>query len=338
MHRPDCIVLVELRSGPSERAWVTVVVSVASALLQAGGGDVCAMGGVGRQDSEHVRPAAHRETDGGPVIAGRPQGLRRVICYAAGASLVAAFGAGLTLLELVLFRRFGSSPIPGPYGLDGTVSGGPGAVGLGRWVWLGDSLSAGVGANQPDESFPRQAATLVAQQVGCDIELICLAVSGAASADVLAVQVPAAVSILADGVVAVLAVGCNDVLRMVRPSAFRTTYTNILEALVATGASVVAIGVPDLAGMMVAMPEPLRTIVGWIGRRANNIIIDAATDTGAHYASISDGQLRGRRHRQPALAMLSADRWHPNGDGYRIWARLVGPRLGELTFAWDNST
>jgi lysophospholipase L1-like esterase len=199
-------------------------------------------------------------------------------------------------------------------------------------------LSAGVGADHPDETFPRQVAAVVASQMRCDIELICLALPGAASADVLAGQVPAALDSLADGVVAVLAVGCNDVLRMVRPSAFRATYTNILESLVATGASVVAIGVPDLGGMMVAMAEPLRTIVGWIGRRANNIIIDVATETGAHYVSIIGGHRRGRLHRQRALAMLSADRWHPNGEGYRVWANLTSPRLRGLTSAWEDST
>jgi lysophospholipase L1-like esterase len=242
------------------------------------------------------------------------------------------------VLELLVFRRFGWSPVPGPYELDGTVSGGSGDVSHVRWVWLGDSLSAGVGANHADESFPRQAAAIVAPQAGCDVELICLAVPGASAADVLAGQVPAAVRRLSEGVVAVVAVGCNDVLRMVRPSVFRATYTNILEALGATGASVVAVGVPDLRWMMVVMAQPLRSIAGWAASRLNTVVSDVATQTGAQYVSIRGGQLRGRRRRHRTLSLLSPDRFHPNGDGYRMWAGLVAPRLLGLADARVTSS
>jgi lysophospholipase L1-like esterase len=127
-----------------------------------------------------------------------------------------------------------------------------------------------------------------------------------------------------------VAVGCNDVLRNVRPSVFRSTYTTILEALNATDATVVAVGVPDLGSMMLVMAQPLRAIVGWAARRADSVVCAVATHTGAQYVSISGGQLSGPRGRYLARSLLSADRWHPNGDGYRIWAGLVAPRLFEL--------
>ncbi len=80
-----------------------------------------------------------------------------------GAVLLAtATAVAVPSLQMVLFRRYGASPVPGPYDLDGTVS--SASVGGGRvgWVWLGDSLSAGVGADRAEESFPWQTAAEVA--------------------------------------------------------------------------------------------------------------------------------------------------------------------------------
>ena len=245
------------------------------------------------------RPTRHARDQGlGEVT--RPAWFPGAVRGAGAALLVAAAGAAVPVLELLVFRRFGSRPVPGPYELDGTLSGGSGSSGHVRWVWLGDSLSAGVGANHADESFPRLTAALVAARLHTDVELTCLAVPGAAVADVLAGQVPAARRRLTDGVTVVVAAGCNDVLLMVRPNAFRAAYADVLEALGGTGASVVAIGVPDLGSMMVVMAQPLRALAGWAARRADNIIRDVATQTGAQFVSICEGKLGGPRTRRHA--------------------------------------
>ena len=134
----------------------------------------------------------------------------------------------------------------------------------------------------------------------------------------LAGQVPAARRWLTVGVTVVVAAGCNDVLLMVRPAAFRAAYTDVLEALGATGASVVAIGVPDLGSMMVVMAQPLRALAGWAARRANDIIRDVASQTGAQFVSICEGKLGGPRT-SPACApaavrrpLSSQRRWIPS--------------------------
>ena len=245
-------------------------------------------------------------------------------------ALAAAAVVAVPALEMVLFRRYGASPVPGPYDLNGTVGcssagGGAGvAVGVG-WVWLGDSLSAGVGADRLEDSFPWQTATEVARRAGRDIELICLALPGATAIDVLNGQVPSAVRVLGQGMTAVVAVGCNDVLRMVRPSAFRAAYAAILRTLTATGAKVVAVGVPDLGSMMAVMAQPLRAIVGLAGRCLDHTIRIVADETGASYVAIN-ASLSGREYRltRPALA---ADAWHPSGAGYGIWAERVAAHL-----------
>jgi len=220
--------------------------------------------------------------------------------------------AGVPVIELLAFRRWGSSPVPGPYDVDGPVGSGVGA----RWVWLGDSLSAGVGADHADESFPRLTAGIVAGWTGRAVELRCVAVPGATSGDVLAGQVPAAVPLLGTGALAVVAVGCSDVLRMARPAAFRSAYAGTITALVATGARVLAVGVPDMGSMMSVMPQPLRAIVARAGSHVDTLVRAVADDLGAEYVAIG--------HAPPfTCATLSADGWHPNGEGYRTWASLV---------------
>jgi lysophospholipase L1-like esterase len=242
--------------------------------------------------------------------------------------LMVAAAPGLLLLELLMFRRYGSSPVPGPYELDRTVSSGLVSGETVHWVWLGDSLSAGVGADRPEETFPSQTAADVAVRLGRDVELTCLAVPGARSSDVLAEQVPAAVGVLGPGLTAVVAVGSNDVLRLVRPGPFRASYASILLALTTTGARVVAVGIPDLGSMMAVMAEPLRAVVGLAGRHFDRIIRDIACESGACYVAIDDRLAQGGRGR--GRSALSADAWHPNGHGYDIWARRVADALVTL--------
>jgi len=88
---------------------------------------------------------------------------------------------------------------------------------------------------------------------------------------------------------------------------------------------VVAVGLPDLAAMMAVLPQPLRFIVGWAGRRLDNVMRDVAGQTDIPYITIGYGPALGRA--RPELSLLSADRFHPNGAGYHVWAELVAAHL-----------
>jgi lysophospholipase L1-like esterase len=240
--------------------------------------------------------------------------------------VLALSSLGATIMaELMWFRRRGGRAVPGPHVMDGIVGGG--GRGLTHWVWLGDSLSAGVGAANAQEALPRQTAGMVARQMACDIRLVCFARPGAMSADVLAEQVPRATALLAPGTTAVVAVGCNDSLRGVRPSVFEQNYRAILMALRSTGANVVAVGLPDMASMMGAMAQPLRAVVAWTARALDRVASATAVEVGAQYVAIG-GRAHAREWRaHPAQALLSDDRWHPNGSGYGVWAEILASQL-----------
>lgn len=235
---------------------------------------------------------------------------------ALGAAVAAGVAVSVPVAELLAFRRRGAVPVPGPHDLDGTIGGGA----ADRWVWLGDSLSAGVGAGHADESFPRLTAGIVAGWTGQAVDLRCVAAPGATARDVLALQVPTALPLLASGALAVVAVGCNDALHAARPATFRADYGEVLAALVATGARVLAVGTPDLGSMMSVMPQPLRTLVARAGAHLDTVVQAAASGHGAEYVAIAAAP-------PFTCATLSPDGWHPNGDGYRMWASLVAGHI-----------
>ena len=207
--------------------------------------------------------------------------------------------------------------VPGPHGLDGIHPGPHDATDDPPLdlVWLGDSLASGVGAERPDQAFPARAASLYGASLGRSVELTCLALPGACAADVAQHQLPVAIDRLVPGSVAVLTVGSNDVASLTNPRRFRAGYATMLQALVATGAIVVAVGLPDI-GAVTAMGQPLRGMAGWVGRRASRQVSELARVHGAHFLPIDTRPPKGT----PWSVFLAADRWHPNADTYAMWA------------------
>jgi lysophospholipase L1-like esterase len=133
--------------------------------------------------------------------------------------------------------------------------------------------------------------------------------------------------LLAPGATVIVAVGCNDTLRGVRPKVFGANYRSILDALRKTGATVVAVGVPDMGVMMAVMAQPLRFVVGWYARYLDRSVRDAASESGVLYVAIAGGASSGEWRGPGARSLLSDDRWHPSGDGYRAWANIVASQL-----------
>lgn len=214
--------------------------------------------------------------------------------------------------------------IPGPHHQDGVLAadghrGEPVTI-----VWLGDSLASGKGAGSPDAAFPRRAAALLSA-AGCSVHLRCLATPGACADDVLDVQVPLAIDLLGPGAVAVVTVGSNDIGSLTPPRRFVTRYRAILAALTATEATVVTVGLPAI-GAATCMPQPLRSLAGWVGRRADRHVQRAGAAHGAHHVPIDLTPPRGTGWEE----FLAVDRWHPNDQTYGLWADRMAALLTPL--------
>jgi lysophospholipase L1-like esterase len=157
---------------------------------------------------------------------------------------------------------------------------------------------------------------------------VCLAVPGARTHDVIDHQLPAALDLLGPGTVAVVTVGANDVGRLVWPRRFVARYRALVATLSATGATVVTVGMPDI-GAATVMAQPLRAMLGWVGRRADRHVQRLAAAHGAHFVAIDVSPPSGT----PSHVYLAADRWHPNDDTYHLWAEGMAALLAPVLLA-----
>lgn len=244
--------------------------------------------------------------------------VRRVAGWAAvGTAAVVA----IPVVQGALLSVTGRPAVPGPHDQDGMIPSTGGTDEPLHLVWLGDSLASGIGAATPDGALPRKAAALFCADHDRSVSLTCLARGGARAADVLGHQVPEAVGRLGPASVVVVTVGSNDVGGLTLPRRFRRDYDAILTALTATGATVIAVGLPDIGSARVVR-QPLRTLARVAGRHADASIRRLAHRHGAHFVGID---LRAGRAKPTAY--LAADRYHPNDETYALWAGRVAALL-----------
>lgn len=237
---------------------------------------------------------------------------RRLLRLLGVVAAVAALVATVLVVEVELARRGPELTDDEPLDLDGLVGARrPGAVE--HVVWLGDSTAAGVGASGRAGALPRQ----VARAAGHPVDLTVLAVSGDRVADVLADQVGA---VPARTETVYVSVGANDAVHLTRAGDFRRRYVEVLDALPAGVDRVVLLGVPDL-GSTPRFAQPLRFLAGVRGGTLDAVIADLADAPGRTYVDIA-GETGPAFRRRPGR-FFAADDYHPDDDGYGLWAGAV---------------
>jgi lysophospholipase L1-like esterase len=191
-------------------------------------------------------------------------------------------------------------------------------------VWIGDSVTAGVGASGPDATVPRLVAHALDRQVLLDV----FATSGARVAGAIAEQVPQLEALPDAPDVVVVQIGGNDVIHLTGIDEFDETYARLLDRVTAVGAEhVLALGIPAF-GATPRFLQPLRAIVGWRGERLDERIREAAAERGVTYVDVSGNtseEFGDDPHRYHA-----ADDFHPSDDGYILWADAVLKALDKL--------
>lgn len=193
-----------------------------------------------------------------------------------------------------------------------------------RIALLGDSLAAGLGADEAREAVGGMLAADLAQASGRAVTLTNHAVIGSRSED-LARQVTRALS--APPHLAVIIIGANDVTHWVRPSVASAHLADAVTRLQAAGAQVIVGTCPDL-GTVRPVGPPLK----WVARNRSRSLAAAqaraVAATGGH--AIALGALLGPEFEANAEALFSPDRFHPNGEGYARIAAQVIPLAREL--------
>lgn len=198
-----------------------------------------------------------------------------------------------------------------------------------RLLILGDSIAAGLGAEEPGETFGGRLARKTAKATHRSVKLRTVARVGSESsmlADQLASLPP---SYRPD--VAVIVVGGNDVTHRVPVATSAAHLQQCIRDLQRLGAHVVVGTCPDL-GALRPVPQPLRAL----GSRASRQLAEAqrATALANGARAVSLAELVGPDFVSNPDEMFSLDQFHPSARGYKRTAKAVLPSvlaaLGQL--------
>lgn len=178
-----------------------------------------------------------------------------------------------------------------------------------KYVALGDSLSAGVGSEDPQQTLVYQYALHLAENV-LQVDVVNLAVPGATTEDVIQNQIPAVIAQQPDYIT--LLIGINDLHNRVPPETFRSNFKVILSHLITqTKANILIMNLPYLGSGKLVYP-PYNFLLDYRTKQFNDIIADLSTEKRIHLVNLYG-----------APVIYSSDQFHPSGAGYMIWRTLI---------------
>ena len=189
-----------------------------------------------------------------------------------------------------------------------------------RFVVLGDSTAAGLGASGPDHAYATVLSRRLAE-AGWRVDLNVLGVSGARIQDVLEEQVPLALSAEPDLVF--VGIGANDVTHLTSLSEIEREFALVVDRLQGSGAAVAVAGPPDMRAA--AWLEPLRSLAGWRGRQVAGAIRGVAERRDVPVVPLAE--LAGPYFASHPDDAYGGDEFHPGDGGYRAWATAIYPAL-----------
>ncbi|HEY7875128.1 MAG TPA: SGNH/GDSL hydrolase family protein [Actinomycetota bacterium] len=229
--------------------------------------------------------------------------------------------AGAGVLGVEIYHAMSQDYLPTSPALEiGGTFGRAGATPL-RLTVLGDSTAAGVGAGSADRAYPTLLAEGLATR-GWRVDLVGLGVSGARVADLATEQVRRAIDTEPD--VVFIGIGANDATHLTSLGDVERDMAAALDELrERTSAAIVVAGAPDMRAA--AFLEPLRSIVGWRGRKVAAVIEDAAREREIPVVPLAERT--GRYFVSDPEENYSSDDFHPSAAGYARWAEAILPEL-----------
>jgi lysophospholipase L1-like esterase len=202
-----------------------------------------------------------------------------------------------------------------------TVRSGPAPVHV---IWLGDSTSTGVGADDFEHSMAWRVAEGLADG---PVLLTVLGRSGDQVHEVLDDQLPelpGAILAEASAHVVLVSIGANDVTALTRRPTFRSRYRELVDridgALAGADSRVVLVGIPDIGTAPRLLP-PLRQLAGLRGSQLDDEIARTAQRSGHHHVDLAGRT--SRTFSSDPDRFFSADEYHPSSDGHGVWADAV---------------
>lgn len=197
---------------------------------------------------------------------------------------------------------------------------------------IGDSLAAGLGADDPEDSAGVLLARGLVAASGRPVQLRNAGVIGAESKD-LAGQIARLTQRGVRLEVVVIIVGGNDIMHSQRIGAAVQHLATAVRALRHRGCEVVVATCPDM-GTVRLFDQPLRFIAHLLSRllaTAQTIVVLRA---GGRTVSLAD--TIGPSFMQDPDAMFSEDRLHPSSHGYAHAAEALLPSVCAAAGEWGG--
>lgn len=186
-----------------------------------------------------------------------------------------------------------------------------------RFVMLGDSLLAGVGATNSKSNLAYSIFQKLSSD-GKNGELINLAIPGVTTKDLIKSQLPQAIDNKPTDVL--LFIGVNDRQQPISDQTFKTNYQTIITQLkTKTSARIKVVNLPYLGSNLILLPPwnyllEARTfrfnqIIDRLARANNLQLIDLYTPTRSQFLKTSD--------------LYAVDQFHPSDKGYALWSKII---------------
>lgn len=182
---------------------------------------------------------------------------------------------------------------------------------------MGDSLTAGVGVDKYEESYPYVLAGLMAGDSG-KITLEDFSRPGGKTVDLINNYLEEVISEKPD--IITLLIGVNDIHGRVSAEDFKKNYDYILSELTKkTNAEIYAISIPAIGSDTLILP-PFNYYYDYEARRFNKIIESLAKTYNLKYIDLYSPTARMLRKDGP---YYSVDSFHPSASGYKFWAEII---------------
>lgn len=216
---------------------------------------------------------------------------------------------------------------PDANGLYGPATGDPLSL-----VILGDSIAAGVGLTDPEETTGALLANGLAALSAQPVRLTSVAVSGARSS---ALGAQAGEALRCEPDLAVIIVGGNDVLHRIKPTQAVRDLDAVVRRLRDAGCAVLVATCPDM-GTVRPIIQPLRRVVRRASRRLAAAQTIAVVEAGGR--SVSLGDLLGPAFEAEPTEMFGPDKFHPSARGHASAAAALLPSACAVLGRWPEST
>jgi lysophospholipase L1-like esterase len=223
----------------------------------------------------------------------------------------------LLVAHHIIYKRIGGAGLmatntKGQYFIKSSVDNAPTLV----YTALGDSLTAGVGVENFEQSYPYLLAKKFAGS-GSNINLHPQAYPGARTSDLIRDFLTPAINDKPDIVTVVI--GVNDVHGFVSQAQFTKNYQLILNRLKKeTKAKIYAVSIPYI-GSDSLLIFPYNLYFKHETEQYNKIIKKLAQEDGIQYVDL----FTPAENMYQDSAFYSSDSFHPSAKGYEFWAGII---------------